>query len=202
MTPMTLPSRKPRSATLPDHSQTSRIPVPINLSLDVDPKTLPSRKRRSATLSDHSQTSRIPVSISLSIYFDSQDPPESIQSVCDTTRPLADFQDSGANKLKLRFRLSRPSRIESVGLRQYQTTRRLQGCSSEWSLWNYFIFMPPQFLILTPRTLKNGYLTLFGDCHTQLKTLPPPPYIIWFMRSCVLHTLDIGVFVRMIVKVW
>ena len=107
------------------------------------PKTLPSRKRRSATLSDHSQTSRIPVSISLSIYFDSKDPPESKASVCDTTRPLADFQDSGANKLKLRFRLSRPSRIESVGLQQYQNTRRLPGFSSDWSLWSYFIFMPP-----------------------------------------------------------
>ena len=97
MTPKALPSRKRRSATLPDHSQTSRISVPISFSLDFDPKTLPSRKRRSATLSDHSQTSRIPVPISLSIYFDSQDPPESKASVCDTIRPLADFQDTGAN---------------------------------------------------------------------------------------------------------
>ena len=112
--------------------------------------------------------------ISLSIYYDSQDPLESKASVCDTTRPLADFQDSGANKLKLRFRLSRPSRIESVGLRQYQTTRRLPGFSSDWSLWSYFIFMPPQFLILTPRTLQNGYLTHFGDCHTQRKPHPHP----------------------------
>ena len=113
------------------------------------------------------------------------------------------WQDSGANNLKLRFRLSRPSRIESIGLRQYQTTRRLPGFSSDWSLWSYFIFMPPQFLILTPRprTLQNGYLTLFGDCHTQ-RPPTPPPYIIWFMRSCVLHTLDIGVFGRTIVKVW
>ena len=128
-TQKTLPSRKRRSATLSDHSQTSRIPVPISLSLDVDPKdppeskasicdtirpladyrfqlvkayittpkTLPSRKRRSATQPDHSQTSRIPVPISSSLDVDPKDPPESKASVCDTIRPLADFQDTAVN---------------------------------------------------------------------------------------------------------
>ena len=115
------------------------------------PKTLPSRKRRSATLSDHSQTSRIPVPISLSIYFDYQDPPESKASVCDIIRPLADFQDTGANKLKLRFRPPIPSRVESVGLRHYQTTRRLPG----W-IFN-LLSIEGGFLIYFP-----GRLVLFG----------------------------------------
>ena len=166
--PKTLPSRKRRSATLSDHSQTSGYRCQLFYAYITTPKTLLSRKRRSATLPDHSQTSRIPVPISLSLDVDPKDPPESKASVCDTirpladfqdtgvnyfkhifrllrpspTRPLADFQDSGGNKLKLRFRLSRPSRIESIGLRQYQTTRRLPGFSSEFMELFYLYASP------------------------------------------------------------
>ena len=39
--------------------------------------------------------------------------------------------------------------------------------------------MPPQFLILTPRTLQNGYLTLFGDCPTQQRIHPHAYYMVY-----------------------
>ena len=121
--------------------------------------------RRSATLPDHSQTSRIPVPISLSLDFDPQDPPESKASVCDTIRPLADFQDTGANKFKHIFRLPRPSRVESVSLRHYQTTRRLPGYRCQL-VYAY---------ILTHKTLpsrKRRSATL--PDHSQTSRIPVP----------------------------
>ena len=47
--------------------------------------------------------------------------------------------------------------------------------------------MPPQFLILTPRTLQNGYLTLFGDCHTQRKPHPTPVYYMVYAQLCATY---------------
>ena len=47
--------------------------------------------------------------------------------------------------------------------------------------------MSPQFLILTPRNLQNGYLTLFGDCHTQRKPHPHPRILYGLCKLCATY---------------
>ena len=61
----------------------------------------------------------------------------------------------------LRNDSSRKSQVKKDNDQElYRLKMKLRMCRS--------LFMPPQFLILTPRTtLQNGYLTLFGDCPTQ-----------------------------------
>ena len=75
-------------------SQISKIPVPGAFTPD---------KHRSTIQMDLSQTSRIPVSIALSPVSPSYDPSQSKAMACNQFWLLADFLESGANRVESRF---------------------------------------------------------------------------------------------------
>ena len=78
-----------------DYSQTSRIPVPIELKSDLTFLDPIRPFEMSATRFDYSQTSRIPVSIGFSSDWSLWSYFLPFGAVCDKFLLLADFQESG-----------------------------------------------------------------------------------------------------------